>query len=149
MRKIIVSFVTPLLVAACSGKSPVASRPEPASSSRGNSESVRELGIPNGHLPSPGECRIWIPGTPPGRQARPRTCANILADAPAGSWIVYRPARSRDMIRVQVIQADRPSVIRVVRVYDAGSKRLLREEAPGDDDDHGDDRGRGRGRRRG
>ncbi len=48
------------------------------------------LGIPPGHLPDPGECRVWIPGTPPGQQPRPRSrpCAGITAYAPAGSWII-------------------------------------------------------------
>jgi hypothetical protein len=31
--------------------------------------------IPPGHLPAPGECRVWVDGTPPGRQPRPTDCA--------------------------------------------------------------------------
>lgn len=146
MRKLFVSFVTPLLVTACSTAS---RQPEaPAPQARGNSESVHVLGVPPGHLPRAGLCRVWVPGTPPGRQARARSCAGIRQTAPAGSWILYRPTRDRATVRVQVIDDSRPAIIRVVRVYDFESKRLLREEDPGDDDDHGDDRGRGRERER-
>jgi len=31
-------------------------------------------GIPPGHLPPPGECRVWYPGVPPGQQPPPFKC---------------------------------------------------------------------------
>ena len=31
-------------------------------------------GIPPGHLPPPGECRVWYPGVPPGQQPPPFEC---------------------------------------------------------------------------
>lgn len=104
------------------------------------------LGIPAGHLPQAGECRIWIPGMPPGRQrdARSRTCLGIAREAPAGSWIVYRPTRDRRVVHVRVVHERRPGVILLVRVFDYGSGRFLREEAYDDRDDRDDDR---RGRR--
>ncbi len=36
------------------------------------------LGIPPGQLPPIGQCRIWIPGRPAGRQARARSCDGIV-----------------------------------------------------------------------
>jgi hypothetical protein len=30
--------------------------------------------IPPGHLPPPGECRVWYPGVPPGHQPPPFKC---------------------------------------------------------------------------
>ena len=30
--------------------------------------------IPPGHLPPPGECRVWYPGVPPGHQPPPFRC---------------------------------------------------------------------------
>jgi len=35
---------------------------------------VRAERIPRGHLPPPGECRVWIPGLPPGQQPPPHRC---------------------------------------------------------------------------
>ncbi len=31
-------------------------------------------GIPPGHMPPPGECRVWQPGVPPGQQPPPYRC---------------------------------------------------------------------------
>jgi hypothetical protein len=36
--------------------------------------SAQQLGIPPGHLPPPGACRVWYPGRPPGHQPRPGPC---------------------------------------------------------------------------
>src|SRR6266516_3213845 len=36
-----------------------------AETSRGPSTAAT-LGVPPGHLPDEGECRVWIPGAPPG-----------------------------------------------------------------------------------
>src|SRR5262245_19190552 len=33
--------------------------------------------IPPGHVPDAGQCRIWIPGVPPGRQLPPVPCLQI------------------------------------------------------------------------
>jgi hypothetical protein len=30
--------------------------------------------VPPGHLPPPGECRLWYPGLPPGQQPPPGRC---------------------------------------------------------------------------
>jgi hypothetical protein len=93
------------------------------------------LGIPPGHLPEPGECRIWIPGTPPGRQPRPRSrpCAGIAAYAPAGSWIVYRPTNDRRLVHVRLVDERRAGWVVRVRIFDIATERLLREEEPGDE----------------
>jgi hypothetical protein len=94
------------------------------------------LGIPPGHLPDPGECRVWIPGTPPGRQPRPRSrpCQGIAAYAPAGSWIVYRPTDDRRVVHVRVVDERRAGWVIRVRIFDIATERLLREEEPGDED---------------
>lgn len=43
--------------------------------------------IPGGHRPRAGECRIWIPGTPPGRQPRgPVDCGT--GDLPPGAVLI-------------------------------------------------------------
>lgn len=90
------------------------------------------LGVPPGHLPNPGECRVWIPGTPPGQQAKSksRACGGIAALAPAGSWIIYRPANDRKVVEVREVDPRRAGVVVRVQVFDLSTNRLLREEKP-------------------
>lgn len=134
-----------LLLGACTRTVVVA--PAPQAQARGP---ARTLGIPPGHLPRVGQCRVWIPGRPPGQQPSPRSrsCAGIRADAPAGSWIVYRPSRDRRVVHVREVDAVRVGVILFLRVYDADSGRHLRDANSDDEEIEGerDDR-RGRGRR--
>ncbi len=126
----------------CSGKSIYQSepRPEPAVAKK---STAATLGIPPGHLPPPGQCRVWVPGKPPGHQARPRGCANIEAFAGPGTWIVYAPVDDGDgkgkgkgkakghdkkLVRVHVVDERRAGVIVWVRVFDAVSGVLVSEE---------------------
>lgn len=37
--------------------------------------------VPPGHLPPPGQCRVWVEGTPPGRQAAPTDCESAMRTA--------------------------------------------------------------------
>ena len=46
-------------------------------------------GVPPGHYPKPGECRIWHSGRPPGQQPKPTACSNLKGRVPAGSFILY------------------------------------------------------------
>jgi hypothetical protein len=85
------------------------------------------LGIPPGHLPAIGQCRVWVPGKPPGHQARARSCDGIERTAPAGSWIVYRPSRDKKVVHVRVVDERRPGVVIHLRVYDAQRGTLIRE----------------------
>lgn len=102
-----------------------------------------EVLIPPGHLPDPGQCRVWIPGRAPGRQPRPRSrpCAGIEAIAPAGSWIVYRRADDSRLVYLRIIDDRRPGIVIRNRIFDTDSWELLREEDP-QDDRRGDDRPR-------
>lgn len=98
----------------------------------GGPSTAATLGIPPGHLPDAGECRVWIPGTPPGHQPKPksRPCPGIATVAPAGSWIVYRPTDDRKVVHVREVDARRPGVVVRIRVFDIATSRLLREENP-------------------
>jgi len=100
--------------------------------SEGAPSTAATLGVPPGHLPKPGECRVWIPGVPPGRQPRPksRSCDGIAAIAPAGSWILYRPTADRKVVRVRILDERRAGVIVRIRVFEAETGRLVREETP-------------------
>jgi len=85
------------------------------------------LGIPPGHLPPPGQCRIWVPGEAPGHQQRARSCAHIERIAPAGGWIPYRPSEDRKVVHVRVVDERRPGVVVHLRVYDVKRGMLIRE----------------------
>jgi hypothetical protein len=45
--------------------------------------------IPPGHLPPPGECRIWYPDRPPGQQPPPGDCRVLRSRVPPGAELIY------------------------------------------------------------
>ena len=49
--------------------------------------SLRTLGIPKGHLPPPGECRIWYPNRFTGDQPPPHKCTGDT-NVPEGAWLI-------------------------------------------------------------
>lgn len=49
----------------------------------------RSLGVPRGHYPPPGECRIWHPGRPAGQQPPPAKCDRLVGRVPHGAFILY------------------------------------------------------------
>ena len=100
-------------------------QPEPAP--RRSPSTASTLGIPPGHRPSPGLCRVWVPGTPPGHQAKARSCSNIERTAPAGSWSVERPGKARKVVFVRVVDERRPGVVVRMRVYEIRDGKLVRE----------------------
>lgn len=44
--------------------------------------------IPPGHMPPPGECRIWFPDRPPGQQPPPGPCSELRYRVPPGAILV-------------------------------------------------------------
>ena len=104
----------------------------PEARSEGGPSTAATLGVPPGHLPKPGQCRIWIPGVPPGHQPRPkaRSCEGIEADAPAGSWILYRPTADRKFVHARVVDERSAGVVVRIRVFEVESGRFVREESP-------------------
>ena len=50
-----------------------------------------QQGIPPGHVPPAGMCRVWYEGVPPGQQPRPTSCANAerLAAGDRGARVIY------------------------------------------------------------
>jgi hypothetical protein len=44
--------------------------------------------VPPGHLPPPGECRIWYPDRPPGHQPPPGPCRQLQYQVPPGAVLV-------------------------------------------------------------
>jgi hypothetical protein len=53
-------------------------------------------GIPPGHMPPPGECRVWRDGVPPGQQPRPTNCdqAERMASRDRNARVIYGDARN-------------------------------------------------------
>lgn len=119
-----------LAVLGCGGKV-VAGGSDPEAAILAVEREDREpLGIPPADLPPPGECRLWLPGRPPERQAAPGPCARIERQAPGGAWVLFRPDREPGLIHVRVIDPRRPGVVLLVRVYDAQHGTYLRRERP-------------------
>ena len=58
---------------------------------KGNGRSKQAQGIPPGHLPPPGACRVWIDGRPPGHQPPPTDCrsAEITASHTRYARVIY------------------------------------------------------------
>ena len=52
---------------------------------RSNSQGVT---IPPGHMPPPGQCRIWYPDQPPGQQPPPGDCRQLMHRLPPGAVFV-------------------------------------------------------------
>jgi hypothetical protein len=80
MKLILLGFIC-IVGLACS--TPVSADPwkdESGKYSRGDRdhghwrESRRHARIPHGHLPPPGECRVWYRDVPPGHQPPPEKC---------------------------------------------------------------------------
>lgn len=70
-------------------------------SGSGNYESYKVLKIPYGHIPPSGQYKVWVPGTPPGKQAKPTTYAQAKKDCPANAWIISRTGSDNKLLKVQ------------------------------------------------
>lgn len=44
--------------------------------------------IPEGHMPPPGECRIWYPDRSPGQQPPPGKCEKLQYRVPPGAYLI-------------------------------------------------------------
>ena len=64
---------------------------------RGRGRGQGTQGIPAGHLPPPGECRVWNDDRPPGQQLPPTSCGNARATvARSGGRVIYGDAGRRN-----------------------------------------------------
>lgn len=86
------------------------------------------LNIPPGHLPPPGQCRIWYPGQPPGHQPPPGDCYELSRQVPPGAWLVEHPAHDRGNIYVNVFDPQRTGRRIEVRIYEAATGIFIRAE---------------------
>ena len=120
------------LGAAVSACSSAIRTPAPAPPSRvvvvSSDEDRSSLRVPPGHYPPGGECRVWFPGRPPGQQPKSGPCSRLERQAPAGSWLLYRPSSDKKVVHARVIDPHRDGVVVLVRVYDANRGTYLGQE---------------------
>lgn len=86
------------------------------------------LGIPPGHLPPPGSCRIWYPGEPPGQQPPPGDCYELSRRVPPGAWLIEHPAYDRGNVHVNVYDPQVSGRRIEVRIYEAATGAFIRAE---------------------
>jgi hypothetical protein len=122
-------FLAPCLALVAASACTIVTTPpaEPPPAEQRGTSTAASLGIPPGHLPPVGQCRVWVPGRPPGHQAAARSCSGIERTASAGTWILYRPSSDKKVVHVRVVDSRRPGVIVHVRVYDAQKGNYLRD----------------------
>jgi surface antigen len=51
-------------------------------------------GVPPGHMPPPGECRVWFPDRPPGHQPAPGPCEELRYRVPRGAILLGDTGRA-------------------------------------------------------
>ena len=100
------------------------------SGERGQGGYFREKGyanqrIPNGHLPPPGECRIWYPDRPAGQQPPPFKCGQGRRQVEPGGWLMS-PGRQPQEVEVAVYDQRRPGVVIDVGIFDARTGSMIR-----------------------
>lgn len=86
--------------------------PVPAPEKKGEKRgelSLNRLGIPNGHMPPPGSCRIWYPNREPGQQPPPFKCGIGRLSVPLGAFLVQR--LDGKLIQVDEYDGQRPNFI--------------------------------------
>jgi hypothetical protein len=99
---------------------------EPGTSDK-TSAATPMLEIPAKELPAPGKCRVWIPGLAERDQAKAGKCDDIESNAPAGSWVLSRPSKDRNVVHVKVIDGRRAGVVVKVLSYEVASGKLIGE----------------------
>jgi hypothetical protein len=91
-------FAAPILQA-CGGGA-VVTTGDPAYSVSVRTQEQEIQGIPPGHMPPPGGCRIWFPGEPPGHQPPPGRCEELIQSVPADAWLLHRPSQEKRVFRI-------------------------------------------------
>ena len=108
----------------------VPAQPEKPTESAAKEESsppVAMLEIPSKELPSPGKCRLWIPGQAAKDQAKSGKCDDLEGNAPAGSWVLYRPNKDKNVVQVKEMDPRRSGVVTRVLSYEVASGKLIGE----------------------
>lgn len=81
--------------------------------------------IPDGHLPPPGECRIWYPDWPAGQQPPPFKCGEARRRVEPGGWLMTPGPRPHE-VEVAVYDSHRPGVVVDIGIFDARTGSMIR-----------------------
>lgn len=81
--------------------------------------------IPNGHLPPPGECRIWYPDRPAGQQPPPFKCGQAQGRVEPGGWYMTPGSRPQE-VEVSVYDPQRPGIVIDIGIFDARTGAMIR-----------------------
>jgi hypothetical protein len=130
MRNAILALGVGLLIAGCATVQPEGQPKNPNASE--NASVAARLGIPPGQLPPAGQCKVWMPGEPPGKQKKKYSagdCDVVRRQVPEGGWLVYRPGEDKKEVVVREYGAS--FVVNWEAVYDVVTGVLLREEDRG------------------
>lgn len=84
----------------------------------------RRLPVPRGHLPSPGRCRVWLPGVSPGHQPRQGSCRALERRVPRGGWLLVRSRVNPGIVELFAFDSHRPRV-RIRYAYDVRTGRRI------------------------
>src|SRR5688572_9154312 len=79
--RVIGAVVVANVVVACAANGPVYVLPPPP-------DHDFQFRVSEGHMPRPGECRIWYPDVPPGQQSPPGRCVELERQVPSGAILV-------------------------------------------------------------
>ena len=77
------------------------------------------LPIPLGHLPPPGECRIWYINRPAGQQPPPVQCNSVGAAIPRNTWLIERRADDPGLVYLYVYDEVDRDLLLEIQVFDA------------------------------
>ena len=94
--------------------------PYPGGDERGGDDGriypFSQLGIPKGHLPPPGECKVWFPGRPAGQQPPPMSCASAIRNRPPGAWVITHQG---NRFRVNIFKRGGQGILEEIRYYNS------------------------------
>lgn len=83
ISNVLVGTINISVLSGCVAYGGTASGPHPKRYPEGHFE------IPAGHLPPPGECRIWFPDRPHGQQPPLGKCHDLERRVPPGAFLVH------------------------------------------------------------